>query len=349
MPESSAPRPGIFVPARFIPTPVTISPEAQAFLSHVPPVEQAAMPDVSDKAGWRAYAEEADRGLAGFTAAMAKPYPADTVTHQLAAASLYAITPNNLSAGNENRALLYLHGGGFFMGGGQAAINAATQIAGLAQMRTFALDYRMPPDHPFPAALDDAVDAYRWLLARYKPESIALYGPSAGGNLVPACLLKARAAGLPMPAACVLHSPAADVTQSGDSYETNAIIDIVLKHRSDNLMLLYADGHDLRDPLLSPVFGDYSGGFPPTMLTSGTRDLLLSSTVMLHRALRRAGVEAELHIWEAMTHAPFFGAPEEAELMGEHIGFLNKHLKFCEGGTVRPDDQEPLSGTRLAI
>jgi epsilon-lactone hydrolase len=99
----------------------------------------------------------------------------------------------------------------------------------------------------------------------------------------------------------------------------------VLKHRADHLSALYADGHDLRDPLLSPVFGDYSKGFPPTILTSGTRDLLLSSTVMMHRALRRAGVAAELHVWEAMTHAPFFGAPEEKELLTEQVQFMLRH------------------------
>jgi acetyl esterase/lipase len=91
-------------------------------------------------------------------------------------------------------------------------------------------------------------------------------------------------------------------------------------------MALYAGGHDYSDPLLSPVYADYSKGFPPTILTTGTRDLLLSSTVMLHRAMRRGGVDAHLHVWEAMTHAPFFGAPEERELYDETARFLLAHM-----------------------
>src|SRR4029450_6486022 len=108
--------------------------------------------------------------------------------------------------------------------------------------------------------------------------------------------------------------------------ETNDTIDIVLKHRSESLFGLYADGHDLRDPLISPVFADYSKGFPPTILTSGTRDLLLSSTVLLHRALRRGGVKAEVHVWGAVPHAPLFGSPEEQELLQEQIRFLLEHM-----------------------
>jgi epsilon-lactone hydrolase len=128
-----------------------------------------------------------------------------------------------------------------------------------------------------------------------------------------------------MPGACALHSPACDLTESGDTFETNAIIDIVLRQRSAHLRELYAGGHDLKDPMISPVFGRYDREFPPTILTSGTRDLLLSSTVMLHRALRRAGVRAELHVWEAMTHGIFFNAPEEKELYDEHIQFMLAH------------------------
>ena len=119
-----------------------------------------------------------------------------------------------------------------------------------------------------------------------------------------------------------MHSPVSDIAEGGDTYQTNQVIDIVLKEPLPKQMTLYAAGHDPRDPLLSPAFADYSKGFPPTILTSGTRDLLLSSTVMLHRAMRRGGVDARLHVWEAMTHAPFFGAPEEAELYDETVRFL---------------------------
>ena len=318
---------GIFVPGHFVPTPRTVSPQAQAFLSHVPPVEANPLPSKDDKAAWRAHKEAGNRGMIALTAKYAERYPGEVVTHQLSAAPLYEVTPRNLSPGNEKRVILYIHGGGFIVGGGQAAIYSAMQMAGMAQTRTFSIDYRMAPDYPFPVPLDDTVEAYRFLLKRYKPQNIALFGPSAGANLAPACILKARDLGLPLPAACAVHSSPSDIADSGDSSYTNDTVDIVLKHRQNGLSELYANGHDPKDPLLSPRLADFSKGFPPTILTSGTRDLLLSGTVLLHRALRRGGIKAELHVWEAMTHAPFFDAPEESELYNEHIQFMLGHME----------------------
>ena len=319
--------PGILVPERLIRAPQTVSPQAQAILARPPLFDPEPAPDVADKAGWRAYIARQDAVLAGFMQRKLVTHPAKIVTHHLSAAPLYALTPDSLSATNDGCAILFLHGGGFTLGGGMAAAYAALSLASRARSRIYALDYRMPPDHPYPAAVDDAVEAYCWLLERYEPQNLALYGPSAGGNLAAACLLRARDLGAPLPAACALHSPAADATEAGDTYQTNATIDVVLRRRSPELYALYADGHDLKDPLISPLFGDFSRGFPPTILTSGTRDLLLSSTVLLHRALRRAGIEAELHVWEAMTHGGFFGiAPEDEELLAEQIRFMFAHM-----------------------
>jgi epsilon-lactone hydrolase len=123
----------------------------------------------------------------------------------------------------------------------------------------------------------------------------------------------------------VLLTPESDLTESGDTFETNRFIDVVLHDRLREAIALYADGHDLRDPYLSPVFGDFGRGFPPTLLISGTRDLFLSNTVLLHRALRRAGCDADPHVFEAMPHA-FFGTPEDAESLAEQIAFLDRKL-----------------------
>ena len=129
-----------------------------------------------------------------------------------------------------------------------------------------------------------------------------------------------------MPACLLLNSPEADLTESGDSFETNQGVDYVLVTRLSESIALYANGHDLEDPFLSPLFGDVSG-FPPTYLQAGTRDLFLSNTVRLHRKLRAANVDAELHIGEAMPHGGFFGfAPEDADLGAESRKFLAKHL-----------------------
>ena len=126
-------------------------------------------------------------------------------------------------------------------------------------------------------------------------------------------------------AALALFTPEIDLTESGDSFDTNAGVDYVLVDRLTDSIALYAGDHDLTDPYLSPIFGDVTG-FPPTFVQAGTRDLFLSNAVRIHRKLRDAGVDAELHIWEAMPHGGFFGAPEDAEMGAEVRRFLAKHV-----------------------
>jgi monoterpene epsilon-lactone hydrolase len=258
--------------------------------------------------------------------------PSRIITHTPIDATIYEVRPETAAAKHEDRAILYLHGGAYLYCGGMAAAYMAAPLASAARMRAFSIDYRMPPDHPFPVGLDDCIAAYTWMLERYKPSNIAVAGVSAGAGLAAAFVLKARDVGLPSPGACVLGTPEADLTESGDSFAVNDTVDVVLKHGLKESIALYANGHDLRDPYLSPVFGDFSKGFPPTILTSGTRDLFLSNTVILHRALVRAGMEAELHVWEAMPHGGFMGAPEDDELNAQHADFIVKKLSRPDGG-----------------
>jgi acetyl esterase/lipase len=185
----------------------------------------------------------------------------------------------------------------------------------------------MPPDRPYPAGLDDCLDGYRYLLERYPAQNIIFEGGSAGANLVAAAILRARDEGLPMPLACVLHTAGVDLTAIGDTFQTNQIIDVVLRAPQPETMLLYAGGHDMAHPYLSPLFGDFSLGFPPSLLLSGTRDVLLSPTVMMHRALRRAGIEADLHVFEAMPHGGFGHAtPEDRERLDETALFIRNRI-----------------------
>ena len=153
----------------------------------------------------------------------------------------------------------------------------------------WAVDYRMPPDHPFPAGLDDCLTVYEALLADHRPEEIIVGGASAGGNLAAALILRARDDGLPLPAAAVLMTPGVDLTASGDSLQTNRGLDPLIPDGSSPAFGMYAAGHDLTDPYVSPLYGDFTKGFPPTILTTGTRDMLLSDTVRMHRALRVGG------------------------------------------------------------
>ena len=158
----------------------------------------------------------------------------------------------------------------------------------------------MGPDHPYPAALDDVTTVWRSLSTTTAPRNMAIFGASAGGNLTLAAVLKAKQENLPLPGAIGPATPMSDLTNAGDTFQTNAFLDNVLVAPDgdcDKRAALYTDGRDAKDPLLSPVYGDMHG-FPPAILTTGTRDLLLSSTVRVHRKLRQAGVEATLQVFE---------------------------------------------------
>jgi len=198
-------------------------------------------------------------------------------------------------------------------------------------MKVIAVDYRMPPEAFFPAALDDGVTVYKAAIKMVPPANVAVFGGSAGGALTLEMMLRAKAERLPMPGAIAPGTPMSDVTKQGDSFQTNAMVDNVLVSPDgfcDAAAKFYANGHDLKDPLLSPVYGDVHG-FPPTILTTGTRDLLLSNTVRMHRALRQAGVEASLQVFEGQSHAQFYRddrIPEVQEAFGEIASFFDKHL-----------------------
>jgi acetyl esterase/lipase len=197
--------------------------------------------------------------------------------------------------------------------------------------RVWAVDYRMPPDHPFPAGLDDCVAAYRALLREHAPGDLVVSGTSAGGNLAAALVLRARDEGLPLPAAAILLTPELDLAESGDSFQANLGVDTVLTRSLMPANLLYADGHDLTDPYVSPLYGDFTKGFPPTLLSAGTRDLFLSNAVRMHRLLRNAGIDAELHVIEGAPHGGFGGAPEDLEIDGEAKAFAERQWQHGAG------------------
>jgi acetyl esterase/lipase len=243
--------------------------------------------------------------------------------------AVYVATPPDVTA-DDRRIVLDIHGGAFVFGGGAQCRAMAPLMAAIYRARTWSVDYRMPPDHPFPAALDDCLAVYRAILADHRPGDVVVAGGSAGGNLAAALLLRVRDEGLPLPAGLVLQTPAVDLTCAGDTFATNLGIDNVLTGSFTEPMELYAAGHDLRHPHLSPLFGDLTG-LPPSILTSGTRDLLLSDTVRMHRALRTAGVAAELHVWEAASHGGFLNvAPEDKDRAAE----IRRFIGACWAGTM---------------
>ena len=277
------------------------------------------LPAPDDHAGWRrmqaAVAQQYAASQAGQTADHVETFTVEDAT-------VYRATP----AYGAEFAYIDLHGGALVFGGGENARLAAGKHADLHNLTCYGVDYRMPPDHPYPAALDDCMATYRHVLKHHTPDKIVIGGRSAGGNLAAAMVLRARDEGLPLPAALVLLSPEVDLTESGDSFQVNRTVDVVLPNSLMSTNLLYAAGADLSHPYLSPLFGDFAPGFPPTFVQSGTRDLFLSNAVRLHRALRQAEVPVELHIFEAMPHGGFMGAPEDAELSAEQVRFVRHWL-----------------------
>jgi monoterpene epsilon-lactone hydrolase len=316
------PGPVLHVPARDIPMPTHISPQAQAMLARGASEPFPDLP-LDDLDAWRKTIAVMDENVLARTAGWRVADAAFEEIH-VGDAHVYVITPEGLDE-DDPRVFLDIHGGAFILGAGAVCRHTGLGSATRVGSRTWAVDYRMPPDHPFPAGLDDCMAAYRALLAEHRPEDIIVGGGSSGGNLAAALLLRIRDEGLPLPAAAVLLTPAVDLTGAGDTRYTNFGVDTVLSSRTDAARDLYANGHDRNDPYLSPIYGDFTA-YPPTLLASGTRDVLLSDTVRLHRALRRAGIPAELHVLEAAPHGWFFGqAPEDAELDAEIRRFVNEY------------------------
>lgn len=311
----------LHVPARDVPVPAFLSPIARAYLKPQP--ASVPYPALEDKAGWRAYVSAGDQAVIPLLNRVNAQATAKVEERDADGARVFDITPPGIDT-NDRAIVLEMHGGALILCGGELCRMMGMGSAVRLQRRLWSVDYRMPPDHPYPAGLDDCVAAYRALLRERSPKDIIVSGGSAGGNLAAALMLRARDAGLPMPAGLILGTPEIDLTESGDSFHTNNGVDPGLRSLMP-VNLLYADGHDLRQPYLSPLFGDLEG-FPPTLLTTGTRDLYLSNTVRMHRKLRAAGVDAELHLTEAGPHTGFPGAPEGQEIDVELRRFIKSAL-----------------------
>jgi acetyl esterase/lipase len=201
------------------------------------------------------------------------------------------------------RVVLYLHGGGYVIGSPRSHRHLAAAIASAARASTLLLDYRLAPEAPFPAAVDDATGAYRWLLAQgVAPGRITIMGDSAGGGLAVATLLALRDAGVPVPAAGVCISPWVDLTCSGASYASRAAVDPMVKRESVEMMArAYLGTASPTHPLASPLFADLAG-LPPLLVQVGDDEVLLDDAVQLVERTRKAGGAATLDVWDRMVH-----------------------------------------------
>src|SRR5215471_16639112 len=282
---------------RVVPMPPTVSPEAQVWLGSLP----------KNTSGPESLAERrvhTDAWRAKDSAEARKLYPVNIEVTTTAGVRTDIITPLSMPAENHSRVLINLHGGGFNADSG--SLIEGVPIANLAKMKVVSVYYRLAPENPFPAAVDDVVGVYKDLLKNHKPRSIGIFGTSAGAILTAQVTVRLRQLGLPLPGALGIFSGLADFSRAGDSWQLftlngfpGQMQPIEANHLPDEQ---YVGKTDRKDPVLSPRFADLHG-MPPSLLVSSTRDILLSGTTIFHRALVAAGNDSQLVVFEALPHA----------------------------------------------
>jgi monoterpene epsilon-lactone hydrolase len=307
---------------RAVPMPSTISPEAQKWLGSLP----SATPGPEDLATRRA---RTDQWRARQSAEARRLFPVNIESTSIAGVRTDIITPLDTFA-DRDLVLINLHGGGFNSDSG--SLIEGDPICNLTKVRVVSVYYRLAPENPFPAAVDDVVAVYQELLKTHQPSNIAIFGTSAGAILTAEVAVKLKRLKLPEPAALGLFSVLADYSRTPDSHQLFTLNGFPgnLKPQDPNSLAgsdEYARNTDRRDPVLSPIFADLRG-LPPTLLVSSTRDLLLSDTTLFHRALLHADVDAQLVVFEALPHAFWyhFEFPETTEALHLMSKFFNDHV-----------------------
>ncbi len=292
-----------------------ISPEAEAWLTANP---RAPRPRITPANADHLRATVKD-GFAPAMAAARAEFDVDESDCEIGGVSCLEI-----STGPSGLVVLYFFGGGHTVGSPEEDIVVAAPIAAGLGARVIAPRYPLAPEHPYPAAVDSAIRVYVALLDQHEPEHVLVVGESAGGNLALAMLQRARTEGLRMPARVALLSPWSDLTFSGDSHVADRDPTLMMEGGELNRAAgLYFGDADPADPLISPIFASFQG-FPPTLITTGTRDLLLSDCVRVAAAMRADGVDVDLRIWEGMWHVFEFyrDLPEARASMDQVVAFL---------------------------
>jgi len=319
------PSPVRIVPERILPVPSTVSVALQKLLAQ--PLNSSLLgPQPTTKEEWavkQRLGEDAAavEQRAKFREMMGVSLKRDVI----GGVPCFILTPKDIPSRNRHRLLVHFHGGGYTIGDGEKGTYEGVLMAAFAHMKVISVDYRLAPAHPYPAAVDDAIAVWRKVTKQMPPRNIGVAGSSAGGGLTLLLVQRAIRERLPVPGALAVGTPAADLSKTGDTYFTNAGVDntLIFEGFSEVSRKAFANGLDLRDPNISPVYGEFRG-FPPTILISGTRDLLLSNTVRVHRRLRDSGVRADL-----VGHFQFLvdpDAPETKIAHEEFARFLDENL-----------------------
>jgi monoterpene epsilon-lactone hydrolase len=304
---------------RVIPVPKTISPEAQASLRRPDGAENQTLAERRTSTDtWQTHAGEVSL----------KAYPVKIESLTIAGVPVRNVLPLDETPQHPDRVLINVHGGGFNADSG--SFTESIPIANLTHTRVIAVLYRLAPEHPFPAAVDDTIAVYRELLKTYKPSHIALYGTSAGAILTAEVAVRLKQLNLPLPGALGIFSGTGDFSQTADSqamYALHGLTGSLPVAGTQPRNTEYSGNTDPKDPVLSPLYADLHGMPPSLFITSG-RDSQLSGTIILHRAFLSSGDNAQLIVFEALTHAFWndVSLPETKEAYGYMADFFAQQL-----------------------
>jgi acetyl esterase/lipase len=317
----------------FVQVPDTVSAEARKYLESLPdPATLPAVPAANDIPGWKRSWEAGELDTEPKVRATLKRYEPTVKERKLGGIPILDITPKGWK--DNGKVLVHAHGGAYTMYSAHSRLQSSCPAADATGLRVISIDYTRAPGAKWEQVTDEVLAVLAGLQKEgYKLKDIAVYGESAGGGLMAGSVLKMRDKGLGMPAAVVLWSPWADITDRGDSaitlkaFEPTYVYEKHLKSAAD----AYADPKDQKHPYVSPVYGDYSKGFPPTLIQGGTRELFLSHFVRLYRAIDAAGGTAILDLYEGMPHVfqlrpELAAAAETRAALKKMATFLKKHL-----------------------
>ena len=305
---------------RIVPIPQTVSPQAQQFLAR--PVSDA---NPNTSLAQRRKGTDTWQARAGKE--FEQVYPVNVAHSTIAGVPVLVITPLNVPPEKQDRVLINIHGGGFNSDSGR--LTETVPIANLTQTKVIAVLYRLAPEHPFPAGLDDIIAVYKEELKTHQPKNMAIYGTSAGAILTGEVAVKLKQLGLPQPAALGIFSGMGDFDRSGDSQSMYALDGLSGYHEPPlgTHDPEYVGSTSPKDPVLSPVYAHLTG-LPPTLFITSERDLLLSGTTILHRAFLNAGVDAHLIVFEGLPHAFWnnVSLPEAREADQDMAKFFDRYV-----------------------
>jgi acetyl esterase/lipase len=313
--------------------PDTVSAEARRYLESLPdPATRPPSPAADDLAGWKRAWEQGEADAKPLVEATLKRFEPTVTERKLGGVAVLDVKPKGWK--DNGKVLVHAHGGGYTLNSARSRLTSSVLAATATGLRVVSVDYTVAPVGKWQKVTDEVLAVFAGLQKEGSAlKDVAIYGESAGGALAAGAVLKMRDRGLGMPAAAVLWSPWADITNRGDSAVTLKAADPIyiydrhLRSSAD----AYAEAKDQQHPYVSPVYGDYTKGFPPTLIQGGTKEIFLSHCVRLYRAIDGAGGTASLDLYDGMPHIFQFrpqmvDSPESKAALQKMTSFLRQHL-----------------------